>query len=117
MGYAEDRAAALAIVRRNASWWRSPTRIFRRAAIVILGSLVFVNGLAKGGLTILVLGAFLRWEWVEHYTWASIVIAFLVGGIIILIPCAYLLSKEDDAGKAAFNKAYSTVLKAKKAAP
>ena len=90
---------------------------FDGAAIGILGSLFFANGLAKGGLTILVLGALLGWKWVEHYNWASIGIAFLVGGILIPIPCAYLLSKEDDASRAEFNKAYSTVLKAKKAAP
>jgi hypothetical protein len=114
VGYAEDRAAALTIVRKDASWWRSPTRIFRRAAIGILGSLFFVNGLAKGGLRILVLAVILGWNWVDRHTWASISIAFLVGGIAISIPCAYLMSKEDDARKAKFNKAYSAVLRAKK---
>jgi hypothetical protein len=62
---------------------------------------LFLNGLAKGGLTLLVLDMFLGGNWVGHHTWASIGIAFLVGGVLIPIPCAYLISKEDDARRAA----------------
>ena len=78
------------------------------------GQPLFCERLAKGGLTILVLGVILGWNWVDRHTWASIGIAFLVGGIVIPIPCAYLMSKEDDARKTEFNKAYSAVLRAKK---
>jgi hypothetical protein len=116
VGYTEDRAAALAMVQKKRSWWRSPTRIFRHGAIGILGTLFFVNGLAKGGLTLLFLGIFLGENWMSRHMWASIGIAFLVGGIVIPIPCAYLISKEDDARHAEFNKAYSAVLRAKKQA-
>jgi len=44
---------------KNREWWKSPIRIFRRGAISILGAYFFVNGLAKGGVTILVLMLFL----------------------------------------------------------
>jgi hypothetical protein len=90
-----------------------PTRIFRRAAIAILGCIFVVNALAKGGLTILVLDEFLGWNWVGRHMWASIGIAFLVGEMVIPVPCAYLMSKEDDARKAEFHKAYNAVLSAK----
>jgi hypothetical protein len=83
------------------AWWRSPTRIIRRGAIGILSTAFFLNGLAKGGLTLLVLDVFLGGNWVGHHTWASIGIAFLVGGVLIPIPCTYLISKEDDARRAA----------------
>jgi hypothetical protein len=75
-------------------WWKSPSRIFRRGAIGVLGIYFFVNGLFKGGLTVLLLFVFLGDNWVSGHHWATIAIAFLVGGGIIF-PLALLTRKED----------------------
>src|SRR6266404_787193 len=82
------------MVPKNTPWWTSPARIFRRGAIGILGTYFFVNGLCKGGLTLLLLAVFLGDNWVSHHHWVSIGIAFLVGGGIIF-PLALLMRKED----------------------
>lgn len=83
------------------AWWRLPTRIIRRGAIGVLSTAFFLNGLAKGGLTVLALDILVGDNWVSHHAWASIGIAVLMGGVLIPIPCAYLISKEDDARRAA----------------
>jgi hypothetical protein len=70
---------------KNREWRKSPIRIFRRGAISILGGYFFVNGLAKGGVTILVLMLFLGDNWVTRYQWLSIGIAVAVG-VGILVP-------------------------------
>jgi hypothetical protein len=44
----------------------SPSRIFRRGAIGVLGIYFFANGLFKGGLTVLLLFVFLGHNWVRR---------------------------------------------------
>ena len=78
---------------KTSPWWTSPARISRRGAIAVLGAYFFLNGLSKGGLTVLFLIVFLGDNWVSHHHWASIGIAFLVGGGIIF-PLALLMRKE-----------------------
>jgi hypothetical protein len=53
-----------------------------------------VNGLFKGGLTVLFLIAFFGDNWVSHHHWGTIGIAFLVG-VGILFPLCLLMRKED----------------------
>ena len=83
---------------KNREWWKSPIRIFRRGAISILSAYFFVNGLAKGGMTILVLMLFLGDNWVTRYQWLSIGIAGVVG-VGILFPLIFLMNKEEEAGR------------------
>jgi hypothetical protein len=68
---------------KNREWWKSPIRILRRGAISILGAYFFVNGLGKGGVTILVLMLFFGDNWVTRHQWLSIGIAVAVGGGIL----------------------------------
>jgi hypothetical protein len=82
------------MVPKNRPRWTSPARIFRRGAIVILATYFFVNGLFKGGLTVLFLIAFLGDNWVSRHDWGTIGIAFLVG-VGILFPLGLLMRKED----------------------
>ena len=58
------------------------------------GHYFFVNGLFKGGLTVLFLIAFLGDNWVGRHRWGTIGIAFLVG-VGILFPLCLLMRKED----------------------
>ena len=83
---------------KDGVWWRSPIRILRRGAIGILGAYFFVNGLAKGGITLLVLALFLGDKWITRHLWVSIAFAFVVGGGIIF-PLMFLMKKEDAAGR------------------
>jgi hypothetical protein len=59
-----------------------------------LGTYFFINGLCKGGLTVLFLVAFLGDNWVSHHRWLTVGVAVLVGGGIIF-PLALLMRKED----------------------
>jgi hypothetical protein len=81
----------------NRAWWTAPIRALRRGAIGILGTYFFVNGLAKGGITLLLLALFVGDNWVIHHQFLSVVIAFAVGGGI-LFPLFFLTNKERDAG-------------------
>ena len=59
-----------------------------------MGIYFCVNGLFKGGLTVLVLFVLLGDNWVSRHHYATIAIAFLVG-VGIIFPLALLMRKED----------------------
>jgi hypothetical protein len=59
-----------------------------------LGTFFCVNGLFKGGLTVLFLVLFVGDNWVSRHSWITIGIAFLVGGGVIF-PLALLMRKEN----------------------
>jgi hypothetical protein len=62
---------------KNREWWKSPIRIFRRGAVSILAAYFFVNGLGKGGVTILVLMLFLGDNWVTAISGSALELLLL----------------------------------------